>query len=208
MKIPLLILILFLFCGCNEQSLEVFKIKEVIDGDTIYLANGDMVDLMGINSPEISSNEDVDVFIRETGFTKEEVQRLSIFAKKLMEEYLKDHKLDQVLIVYDKHEKNRKGKISAYVYVDLGFPTSRKFSNESPFLGEMLIKYNGTYWIMLNAAMIQSGLAIPNTIQSTTRFSKLFEKIYLETGKERLLNTFRDEKKLLDMPSNSGSIKP
>jgi micrococcal nuclease len=93
------IFILFLTALLNAQ--EWVKVKRVIDGDTILLANEERVRLIGVDTPE-------------TKHPQKPVQRFGkeahLFTKKMAEG-------KQVRLEYDQQRRDRYGRLLAYVYL-------------------------------------------------------------------------------------------
>jgi micrococcal nuclease len=92
----LLILVLALFFVTVENLNQRTKVKEVIDGDTILLGNGQKIRYIGIDTPERS-----DPFYRE--------------AKELNRKLVQDKDL---VLEFDAQSEDRYGRLLAYVYVD------------------------------------------------------------------------------------------
>lgn len=80
----------------GEKEEEIFQVKNVIDGDTIELENGQKVRYIGINTPEKGQN-----FYEEALF----------YNKSLVEN-------KQVRLEYDIQKSDQYERILAYVYVD------------------------------------------------------------------------------------------
>lgn len=96
MKRNLLFLLLVLLISLCTQSYERAVVVEVIDGDTIRLENGELVRLLGINSPEKGQK-----FYEE--------------AKSRLEELVKGR---EVLMEKDSRDRDRFGRLLRYVYVN------------------------------------------------------------------------------------------
>ncbi|MBI2611745.1 thermonuclease family protein [Candidatus Gottesmanbacteria bacterium] len=84
----------------NQQQIIEFpteaKIKRVIDGDTLELQNGQIVRLVGVNTPDHGQPYD---------------EESTEFTKKLVEE-------KKVNIEYDEYKSDRFGRILAYVVIN------------------------------------------------------------------------------------------
>lgn len=98
------ILLAYLFTTLFFTSLfgqEVTKVKQVIDGDTLLLANGEKVRLIGVDTPE-------------TKHPKKSVERFGkeayLFTKSMVEG-------KEVRLEYDWQRKDRYGRLLAYVYL-------------------------------------------------------------------------------------------
>jgi micrococcal nuclease len=104
-------LIFFIICflsvvvsSCAEEQIydeNVYKVKRVIDGDTILLSNEERVRLIGVNTPEtVHPYKPVEYFGEEA----------SRFTKKMVEG-------KKVRLEFDWQERDRFGRLLAYVYL-------------------------------------------------------------------------------------------
>ena len=93
--------ILILFCLLSTSHAEIYKVKRVIDGDTLLLINGERVRLIGVDTPETKHpQKPVQYFGREAYlFTKEMV----------------DGK--EARFEFDRQKRDRYGRLLAYVYL-------------------------------------------------------------------------------------------
>ncbi|MEE9446567.1 MAG: thermonuclease family protein [Arenicellales bacterium] len=85
-------------------SAKRFKVKRVIDGDTITLKNGDKVRFVGINTPEL-------------GHGKFRDEPLANVAKRFVQNKLKGK---SVLLETGNERKDRHGRVLAHVYTESG----------------------------------------------------------------------------------------
>jgi micrococcal nuclease len=93
--------VLILFFLLSTSHAEIYKVKRVIDGDTLLLINGERVRLIGVDTPETKHpQKPVQYFGREAYlFTKEMV----------------DGKEAQ--FEFDRQKRDRYGRLLAYVYL-------------------------------------------------------------------------------------------
>ena len=96
-----LVPILILFFLVSASHAEIYKVKRVIDGDTLLLVNGERVRLIGVDTPETKHpRKPVEYFGREAYlFTKEMV----------------DGK--EARFEFDRQKRDRYGRVLAYVYL-------------------------------------------------------------------------------------------
>jgi micrococcal nuclease len=92
------------FFNKNESVVKYFKVKEIIDGDTIVLENGDTVRYLGIDTPE-THHPKIGV---ECGGREAEEEN-----KKLL-------KNKKVRLIKDETEKDRYGRLLRYVFTEDG----------------------------------------------------------------------------------------
>ncbi len=97
-----LVIILFLFFYFQSEKEGTYLVTRVIDGDTIELANGEKVRYIGVDTPELHHpQKEVEYYAREAY----EANRRLVEGKR-------------VRLELDVEERDRYGRILAYVYVD------------------------------------------------------------------------------------------
>lgn len=105
----LLAVVLLLFTGCEQRIPEaapdsverVSYLDRVIDGDTLQLASGDLVRLIGVDAPE-----------KEGPYTRMEPGGKK--AKAFVKRFLSDR--DRLYLAFDHEKYDKHGRILAYVY--------------------------------------------------------------------------------------------
>ena len=96
------ILILFLTALLNAQ--DWVKVKRVVDGDTLLLANDEQVRLIGVDTPETKHpQKPIERFGKEA----------SLFTKKMVEG-------KEVRLEYDWQRRDKYNRLLAYVYLSDG----------------------------------------------------------------------------------------
>ena len=97
-----LIIILFLFFYFQSEEKGVYLVARIIDGDTIELSNGEKVRYIGIDTSELHHpQKEVEYYAREAY----EANRRLVEGKR-------------VRLELDVEERDRYGRILAYVYID------------------------------------------------------------------------------------------
>lgn len=92
---------IFLLCIPSHSNAESYKIKKVIDGDTLLLTNGEYVRLIGVDTPETKHpQKPVEYFGREA----------YLFTKRMVEG-------KQVRLEFDWQKRDKYGRLLAYVYL-------------------------------------------------------------------------------------------
>ncbi|MGA2464905.1 MAG: thermonuclease family protein [Thermodesulfobacteriota bacterium] len=93
--------ILILFFLLSTSHAEIYKVKRVIDGDTLLLVNGERVRLIGVDTPETKHpQKPVQYFGREA----------YLFTKQMV-----DGK--EARFEFDGRKRDRYGRLLAYVYL-------------------------------------------------------------------------------------------
>jgi micrococcal nuclease len=93
--------ILILFFLLSTSHAEIYKVKRVIDGDTLLLINGERVRLIGVNTPETKHpQKPVQYFGREA----------YLFTKQMV-----DGK--EARFEFERQKRDRYGRLLAYVYL-------------------------------------------------------------------------------------------
>lgn len=102
------ILCVFIFCvlffPLSTSHSENLKVKRVIDGDTLLLANGERVRLIGVDTPETKHPEKAVERFGEEAY---------LFTKKMVEG-------KEVRLEYDWQRRDRHGHLLGYVYLPDG----------------------------------------------------------------------------------------
>lgn len=129
-------LLLGLLLSCSSSSSK-FQVKRVLDGDTIELADGERVRYIGINTPEIDHPPKGAEFF---GHEAAEVNRKLVEGK-------------QVRLEFDVQQRDRYGRLLAYVYVDS---------------------------IFVNAELVKRGYAYAYTYPPNVKHADLFVKLQRE----------------------------
>lgn len=99
------LLLLFVLTGCGvEDNSQWFTVERVVDGDTFQLTNKEKVRLIGVDTPEtVKPGTPVQTYGKEA----------SDFTKKMLTG-------KKVRLEYDVTEKDRYGRLLAYVYLEDG----------------------------------------------------------------------------------------
>ena len=93
--------VLILFFLLSTSHAEIYKIKRVIDGDTLLLINGERVRLIGVDTPETKHpQKPVEYFGKEA----------YLFTKQMV-----DGK--EARFEFDRQKRDRYGRLLAYVYL-------------------------------------------------------------------------------------------
>ena len=152
---------------------DVFRVRHVVDGDTLELENGEKVRYIGIDTPEERRKEG-GRWVRDPEPYAEEAAREN---RRLVEG-------KTVRLEFDREKRDKYGRLLAYVYVKIGF-----FGNAG-YDGEVLLD---SHEIFVNAYLIQQGLAKPLVIPPNTRYAKRFKKLAL-LAKQKGLGLYARER--------------
>ena len=141
-----------------------FRVRHVIDGDTIELSNGEKVRYIGIDAPEERRRRgDRWVYDPEP------------YAEKATRENRKLVEGKKVRLEFDAEKRDKYGRLLAYVYTRIGF-----FGNAG-YDGEVILD---SHEIFINAYLVQKGLARPLSIPPNTRYADRFRHLALNAQKE------------------------
>jgi len=180
-KLLTIISILFITTASYAQT---FIVERVIDGDTLKLINGEVVQLIGVDAPEIILSEDDDPSLIDV--TEEQAKELqkwgtdTISLSKMGQEaaeFVKnffDRRPLEVELEIDVQERDKYGRLFAYVY---SCPTASTIQDMNKIIfkrGEINFCY------MLNALIVDRGYATPMTIPPNTKHADLFQELYQE----------------------------
>jgi micrococcal nuclease len=132
----------------KESEQKRYLVTWVIDGDTIRIVGGQLVRYIGIDTPEIRER-------RNNGRWKYDPEPYAEEAKKLNESLVKGRR---VKLEFDVQERDRFGRLLAYVYV-----------------GD----------IFVNQEIIRQGYAQLLTIPPNVRYVEQFKKTLFQARKEK-----------------------
>jgi micrococcal nuclease len=133
------------------------RVVRAVDGDTLKLANGERVRLIGVDTPEMHENPKL--FRDASRFGRDVQTILSMgrvaydFTRKLVEGR-------EVRLEFDVEKRDKYGRLLAYVYL-----------NDGTFLNEEIIK---------------KGYAYPMTIPPNVRYSENFKSLFEQARSQHL----------------------
>jgi len=126
LKLPyILIILLFLLASCAAEARDYSSIlvTRVIDGDTIVLADGERVRLVGIDTPETHFNKKLE---RDMKHTTRDYKTIIALGKKATE-FTRGLVLGKkVRLEFDIEKRDRYKRLLAYVYL----PDGRMLNDE------------------------------------------------------------------------------
>jgi len=142
---------------------QTYTVERVIDGNTLKLTNGEEVRLIGLKAPEDEKmGQEAKEFVREA----RGIQGLFLKGK-------------EVLLKFDVEERDKYGRLLAYVFVDTGLTINDAI--------DMIIAdihhydyYDEKYMHFINATIIKAGYATPMTIPPNVKYAELFQGLYEE----------------------------
>jgi len=162
-------------CGRASQ-----RVVYVYDGDTLRLANGTKVRLIGIDCPEMRDNDKLRADARRSG---QELSRIMAQGRQAYD-FTRELILGrEVWLEYDLEKTDKYGRTLAYVWFAIGpdgvygkegipddFVVKRR-SDDPKRPGE---------WVFLNGTILKAGYARPMNIPPNTRFADDFRSFYQE----------------------------
>jgi len=182
-KIFFLILLLI----STSTQAQTYTVERVIDGDTIKLTNGEVVQLIGIKAPPI----DIEEAKKEVMATQQDLETITKMGQEATE-FVRGllKKGDEVRLEYDVQEKDKYGRTLAYVY---SLVCEGECAIEA-VQGYNYEKLNDGWYVFINATIVKSGYATPMTIPPNVKYADLFKKLY-EEAREQKRGLWREEEK-------------
>jgi len=178
------------FCG------GIFYIVEhVIDGNTIQVSyfnrkQFEKIRLIGIDTPESRDNDKARRDSERTGQDLETINKMRQEATNFLRRLLK--KGDEVRLDLDVQEKDKYGRLLAYVWIDFKGSTFEEFeeitglSFQRDLYGlEAYFHDVKTETIFINASIIKAGYATPMTIPPNVKHADLFKRLYEEAREQK-----------------------
>ncbi|MBL7130706.1 MAG: thermonuclease family protein [Candidatus Omnitrophica bacterium] len=129
------------------------KVTRVIDGETLELENGERVRLIGIDTPEMDD---------------EKWEKAYEFTKMLVEG-------KKVRLGFDVQEKDKYGRLLAYVFID--YPLEMKIKRPAWYY---FGRNNRNNYLFINATIVRAGYANLMIIPPNVKYADLFQRLYQE----------------------------
>ena len=164
-----LLVLLALFCLAGTAGAEDLLVRRVVDGDTLVLESGGKIRLIGIDTPESSSNQKAKKDSRRTGQSLAVLTEMGKRSKYFLEELVRGKK---ITLEYDAQKKDRYGRLLAYVYIEE--KVSKKIENADLYRREP----GGP--VFVNATLARAGYASPMTIPPNVKYADLFTALARE----------------------------
>ncbi len=161
--------------GCGQpQGLQ--RVVRVYDGDTVGLANGEKVRLIGIDCPE---SYESDKLLRDARRSHESIAKIMQKGRRAGR-FTRGLVLNRdVLLEFDEERRDKYGRLLAYVWIR---------GDTDAFLPDQMVTgekegYPGTF-IFLNASVMKAGFAQPMTIAPNTRYARDLRRYYDEARRD------------------------
>ena len=159
---------LLLATGCGAADPGLQRVTRVFDGDTIQLANGQRVRLIGIDCPEAHES---DKLYRDARRTKKDIATIQAQGR-LATAFTRQQVLGRdVRLEFDQERRDTYGRLLAYVFIPSG-----EHSPEDLFGEEDLS--DAERGVFLNGLIVAAGYATPMTIPPNTRYTDLIRRLY------------------------------
>lgn len=150
-------------------------VQKVIDGDTIELADGRHVRLIGIDTPESRKNEKAKRDSARSNTDLEKIVQMGLKAKKALTDLVSNR---MVKLEYDVTKKDKYGRTLAYIYLV-------QPSDDIQYLPFEKVYQDKNKIIFVNATMIQNGFAQPMTYPPNVKYAEVFQKLFEEAREEK-----------------------
>jgi len=135
----------------KEAPARYIVVQRAVDGDTLKLASGERVRLIGVDTPEV--HESVKLY-RDARRSNQDIKAIQALGKKASDFTKKLVEGKPVRLEFDVEKKDRYGRLLAYVYLQ-----------------------DGTF---VNAEIIRQGYANVMTIPPNVKYQDMFLKLYRE----------------------------
>ena len=135
----------------KEAPARYIVVQRAVDGDTLKLASGERVRLIGVDTPEV--HESVKLY-RDARRSNQDIKAIQALGRKASDFTKKLVEGKPVRLEFDVEKKDRYGRLLAYVYLQ-----------------------DGTF---VNAEIIRQGYANVMTIPPNVKYQDMFLKLYRE----------------------------
>ncbi|NQS99858.1 MAG: thermonuclease family protein [Candidatus Omnitrophica bacterium] len=157
-KYVLAIIILFFACtSCAPTDYDNVLVTKVFDGDTLRLANGEKVRLLGIDAPELHESDKLYRDIQRSGQDMKTIMAMGRKSYTFTKELVAG---ERVRLEFDVEKRDKYGRLLAHVFI----------TNTQLFL---------------NAEIIKQGYAEPMTIPPNLEYADHFQELYQQARENR-----------------------
>ncbi len=154
---------------------DAILVQKVIDGDTITLADGRHVRLIGIDTPESRKNEKAKRDSLRSQTDLDTIVKMGLKAKKALTDLVGNR---MVNLEYDVTKKDKYGRTLAYVYLV-------QPADDIAYLPFEKIYQDKNKQVFVNATMIQNGFAQPMTYPPNVKYADTFQKLFEEARQQK-----------------------
>lgn len=154
---------------------DAILVQKVIDGDTIALADGRRVRLIGIDTPESRKNEKAKRDSLRSQTDLDTIVKMGLKAKQALTDLVANR---MVNLEYDVTKKDKYGRTLAYVYLV-------QPSDEIAYLPFEKIYQDKNKQVFVNATMIQNGFAQPMTYPPNVKYADTFKDLFEEARQHK-----------------------
>jgi len=176
-----------------------FIVERVIDGETLLLANGESVKLIGVDAPPVFDGITDFTLYDPSDEERAELQRwnVDIFslskngeeARKFLKREISNKKVN---LVFDE-EKSRDDQLFAYVFVNISGTSCRFLEVDVPIEYYFIDGEDDKCNLFINAVILKAGYAQPLNMPRDAKYGDLFQKFY-EEAKEKKRGLWADER--------------
>ncbi len=153
-------------------------VVKVYDGDTVQLASGEKVRLIGIDTPEEFESNKLFADSRRTGQDIETIKAMGHKAHLFTSQWVLGQK---VLLEFDHERKDKYGRLLAYLYLPFPHPALSSLPREG-----YIVNLDGKKWYFINATIIQAGYAVPMAIAPNDKYKPIFQALYQQAREYHL----------------------
>ncbi len=153
-------------------------VVKVYDGDTVGLADGEKVRLIGIDTPEEFESDKLFADARKSGQDIAVIKRMGHKAHQFTSSWVLGQK---VRVALDKEKRDKYGRLLAYLYMPFPHPPLSNL----PRTG-YIVKIGEKKWYFINATILQAGYAKPLSIAPNDQYKEIFQQLYDQAREYKL----------------------
>lgn len=142
----------------NALSYKDIQVAEVIDGETLELANGERVKLIGVDCPTAETLDGL---------------KATLFLKVIAEG-------KKITLEFDEKKKDNDGRLLAYAYISAGTGCSACLPRWA--YGKI---FENNLNIFLNATILKAGYVSSATVSPNVKYADLFTSLYEEAREKK-----------------------
>lgn len=181
-SLAILVAAVILFFLQPKADYQDIRVSRVYDGDTVQLANGEKIRLIGIDCPEANENDKLFRDEKRTGVSRKRIMLMGRTASEFTRQLVLGK---QVLVEFDIQKYDRYGRTLGYLWLKLdqprGMPLPDFYVTESRKDSEG----NDISYVFVNATILKAGYADTLSIAPNTRHADYFRELTREARLER-----------------------
>ena len=165
------IILSLVLTSCTQANYADILVSKVIDGDTLRLANGEKVRLLGIDTPEMYES---DKLFRDAQRTGEDIETIMAMGRETYNFTRGLVEGKRVRLEFDVEKRDKYGRLLAHVHIPMNQLHHLKDYKDLSMLE-----------LFLNAEILKQGYAEVMVILPNLKYADYFQELYQEARENK-----------------------